>query len=294
MSLDPSSSALHLNLPPSSSSQARPPTLIVVHPSVIASILIHHQRRPATSTVQRVIGTLLGIRNETGLEVEVRSSFAVPHSEGEEAVTIDMPFQQSMAGLISRAGPKEVIVGWYATDAEINANSALMQAYFTAQSSPYAAIHLTVDMNLTPEGNGLGVRGWFAQQIGDKSENCVFMPVPVQVKQGEAERAALNLLSSPNPQPSLPPLPALSSSLSELSNLIDACLTYVQSVIKGDVVADPEVGRYLLEGVGRWSNASEEEGVKKGLQDTLTVEYVANLVRSQMELSARLALLPQA
>lgn len=35
----------------------------------------------------------------------------------------------------------------------------------------------------------------------------------------------------------------------------------------------------------------DEEGVKKGLQDALSVSYLSALVRSQVELSARLNLL---
>ena len=83
-----------------------------MHPSVIASILTHHQRQPADSATPRVIGTLMGMRSENGLEVEARSAFAVPHSEGEDQVAVDMPFQQQMVSLFSRAGPKEVVIGW--------------------------------------------------------------------------------------------------------------------------------------------------------------------------------------
>ncbi len=103
------------------------------------------------------------------------------------------------------------------------------------------------------------------------------------------------LTANPVQSPSLPPLPTLSASLTQLSELIDTVLTYVQSVNSGEKEGDVEVGRYLLEGVGRWSGAGEDEGgVKARLQDTLTVSYLANLVRSQVELSGRLALLQQA
>ena len=102
------------------------------------------------------------------------------------------------------------------------------------------------------------------------------------------------LTTQPTPSPSLPPLPNLAASLTDLSSLIDTCLAYVQSVNAGTTAPDPEVGRYLLEGVGRWSSADETDGVRKGLQDTLTVSYLANLVRSQVELSGRLAILQQA
>jgi len=73
------------------------------------SILDHYLRR--ADKQDRVIGTLLGVRNEG--EIEVRSSFAVLHSETEEQVAVDMDYHRSMYELHHRVNPKEVIVGWY-------------------------------------------------------------------------------------------------------------------------------------------------------------------------------------
>jgi translation initiation factor 3 subunit F len=105
------------------------------------------------------------------------------------------------------------------------------------------------------------------------------------------------LTTNPTPSPALPPLPTLSASLDSLQGLIDDALAYVAKVNAGTEKGDPEVGRYLLEGVGRWSQSegsADGEGVKEGLQDTLTVSFLSNLVRSQVELAGRLQLLPQA
>ncbi|WVR04260.1 eukaryotic translation initiation factor 3 subunit F [Kwoniella sp. DSM 27419] len=301
MSLDTSSSAIHLNLPPTSSTQLRPPTLITVHPSVVASILTHHSRRPTEAdSASRVIGTLMGTRSENGQEVDVRSCFAVPHKEDENQIAVDMPFQQGMVQLLSKTGVKESIVGWYATHPTLNPYSALIQNYFSGETSPSPSVHLTIDTELDPSGKGLGIKGWVSTQLGlsAKPENCVFLPVPVVIKYSESERAALDVLTAPAPAPSpaLPPLATLSTSLTQLSELIDQALSYVQSVNSGSASPDPEVGRYLLEGLGRWSNSEGEDegGIKAGLQDTLTVSYLSNLVRSQVELAGRLSLVQQA
>lgn len=96
---------------------SRSPTLINVHPSVIASILTHHSRRPEDSDAPRVIGTLMGTRSESGQEIDVRSCFAVPHSETKEQIAVDMPFQQAMQDLLNKNGTKEQIVGWYVPSA---------------------------------------------------------------------------------------------------------------------------------------------------------------------------------
>jgi translation initiation factor 3 subunit F len=52
-----------------------------IHPVVIMSILDHYTRKSKNG--ERVIGTLLGLVSAEGI-VEIRSSFPVPHSEGEE------------------------------------------------------------------------------------------------------------------------------------------------------------------------------------------------------------------
>ncbi len=97
---------------------------MTIHPSVIAQILDHHARRPSSAgspPPPRVIGTLLGLRTPTahGDEVEVRSCFAVPHSEDDEHIAVDMDYHRGMMELVGKLGGRreaggsgEVIVGW--------------------------------------------------------------------------------------------------------------------------------------------------------------------------------------
>lgn len=89
----------------------RTPTNITIHPVALFSILDHYLRR--TDAQDRVIGTLLGTRTEN--EIEVRSSFAVLHSETSEQVAVDMEYHRTMYELHHKVNPKEVIVGWYAS-----------------------------------------------------------------------------------------------------------------------------------------------------------------------------------
>lgn len=103
---------------------------------------------------------------------------------------------------------------------------------------------------------------------------------------------------APSPSPAQPPLPTLGASLDQLVTLLDQAIDYVSSVNSGKTPADPQVGQYLLEAVGRWAPSAtvgneEEGGVKAGVQDTLSVAYLASLVRMQVELGGRLGLLQQ-
>jgi translation initiation factor 3 subunit F len=80
-----------------------------VHPVALFTILDHYLRR--TDAQERVIGTLLGTRSDTG-EIEVRSAFAVLHSETPEQVAVDTEYHHAMYDLHHKVNPKEIIVGW--------------------------------------------------------------------------------------------------------------------------------------------------------------------------------------
>lgn len=106
-----SSSALHLNFPPSAGSgvlHSRSLTSVHVHPVALFSILDHFLRR--NDEQPRVIGTLLGTRTES--EIEIRNCFAVPHNETAEQVQVDMEYHRTMFDLHQKVNPNEVIVGW--------------------------------------------------------------------------------------------------------------------------------------------------------------------------------------
>jgi translation initiation factor 3 subunit F len=87
---------------------------VTIHPVALFSILDHYLRRKDDQ--DRVIGTLLGVRSGGSVgepeTVEVRSSFAVLHSETSEQVAVDMEYHRTMYELHHKVNPKEVIVGW--------------------------------------------------------------------------------------------------------------------------------------------------------------------------------------
>lgn len=87
----------------------------------------------------------------------------------------------------------------YATSATINPYSALLHNYFGQETAPFPAVHLTVDTDLTAQGSGLGVKGYSSLPLSaanPKSENCIFLPVPVAVKFAPSERAGCELALS--------------------------------------------------------------------------------------------------
>lgn len=101
---------LPTNIQRTPTTASRPPTSLTVHPVALFSILDHYLRRQDSQ--ERVIGTLLGTRSENGDLIDVKTAFAVLHSETSEQVAVDMDYHHQMYELCQRVSPKEVIVGW--------------------------------------------------------------------------------------------------------------------------------------------------------------------------------------
>ncbi|KAH7930643.1 Mov34-domain-containing protein [Leucogyrophana mollusca] len=296
MPLGPSSSAIYLQNTSSSVNAApgRTPTAVTIHPVALFSILDHYLRR--TDAQERVIGTLLGTRTDT--EIEVRSSFAVLHSETSEQVAVDMEYHRSMYELHHKVNPKEIIVGWYSTGSNLNTYSALIQNFYSQETAPHQAIHVALDTGVE-DGKSAGVKAYVSSPIGifPKPENCVFVPIPCELRFHEAERSGLDLLTStaslPSSESPLQPasdLEIFDQSLQSVQDMLDRVLGYVQKVLAGEVEGDRAVGRYLMDTLGASTDDIEKGGFNTSLQDTLMISYLANLVRSQAEISSRLAL----
>ncbi|GAW09153.1 Mov34-domain-containing protein [Lentinula edodes] len=312
MPLGPPSSAINIQPAVSSLSQnvPRTPTSISIHPVALFSILDHYLRRKDDQ--DRVIGTLLGTRTET--HVEIRTSFAVLHSETSEQVAVDMDYHRTMYELHRKVNSKEVIVGWYSTGSNLNTYSALIQNFYSQETAPHQAVHISLDTGVEP-GQPAGVKGYISSPVGvfPKPENCVFVPIPVELKFRDSERSGVDLLTS-TALSSLPStsssslsspttsLETLSSSIENIISMIDRVLTYVRAVLAGEAQGDAAIGRYLMDILGASTegdadvggSAAEMGGFNGRLQDTLMVSYLANLVRAQAEVSSRLALVSAA
>lgn len=219
----------------------------------IFAILDHATRRPADQ--ERVIGTLLGTRSEDGTEIEIRNCYAVPHTETAEQVEVDMDYQKQMLALHLRANPREVLVGWYATSSDLNTFSALIQNFYGQQGDgtwPHPAVHLTVN---TVPGKDIESRTYISAPIGVTAEraadSCLFIPVPHELKYGEAERSGLELISSAKDredrsQPIITDLEALERAVVHVLDMLERVTKYVNDVLDEEASPSSALGQFLL------------------------------------------------
>lgn len=219
----------------------------------IFSILDHSLRRNVDQ--ERVIGTLLGTRSEDGTEVSINSCFAVGHTETTDQVEVDMEYQKQMLSLHLKANPKEVLVGWYATSAELNTFSALIQNFYGGQGDgtwPHPAVHLTVS---TVPGQEIEARTYISAPVGVTAEraadSAAFIPVPYEIRYGEAEKSGLEMISSAMDREDrttgvMTDIEALERAIEEVLAMLDRVARYVESVIEEEVPPSTALGQFLL------------------------------------------------
>ncbi|EXJ80002.1 eukaryotic translation initiation factor 3 subunit F [Capronia epimyces CBS 606.96] len=276
------------------------PLRVVIQPQALFSVLDHCTRRPLDQ--QRVIGTLLGTRSDADeSQIVVHSSFAVSHTETTDQVEVDMEYQKAMLALHLRANPKEVLVGWYATSSELNTFSALIQNHYSSQGEgtyPYPAIHVTVS---SEPGKDIEVRTYISASVGVSPEraadSAAFIPIPYTVNYSESDRAGLQGLENAKVQDNrtatiLTEIEDLERSLEDTLGLLDRVSKYVENVVEEETEPSTALGQFLLNTLAlapKVDPADIEKDFNNHIQDVLTVSYLANMIRTQMDLSNRLA-----
>ena len=104
------------------------PKMVVVHPTVLLSV-VDHYNRIAKDTTKRVVGVLMGEYGDKGL-LDVTNCYAIPFDEDPAEPQVwffDHIYHETMFNMMRKINNKERIVGWYSTgpaikraDIEIN------------------------------------------------------------------------------------------------------------------------------------------------------------------------------
>ena len=95
---------------------AKESNLVVVHPTVLLSI-VDHYNRVAQGTKKRVVGVLLGEYGDKGV-LDVTNCYAVPFEEDLQEPDVwffDHIYHEEMFHMMRKINGKEKIIGWYST-----------------------------------------------------------------------------------------------------------------------------------------------------------------------------------
>ncbi|KER00429.1 hypothetical protein AUEXF2481DRAFT_24757 [Aureobasidium subglaciale EXF-2481] len=212
-----------------------------------------------------------------------------------------MDYQKQMLQLHLRANPKEVLLGWYATSSDLNTFSALIQNFYGQQGDgtwPHPAIHLTVS---TVPGKDIEAKTYISAPVGVTAEraadSCLFIPVPHEIKYGEAERSGLELVAGAKDredrsQMLQTDIESLERAIEQVLEMIERVSNYVSEVLDEEAEPSSALGQFLMNTLSLAPKVDAqdiERDFNNHIQDVLLVSYLANTIRTQIDLSNRLA-----
>ena len=265
--------------------------VVKIHPVVLLTICDSYERRNDSQC--RVIGTLLGV-HEKGA-VEITNCICIPHNESEDEVAVDMEFAKAMYELKKKVNPSEVIVGWYATGADVTGHSLLIHDYYSRETNN--PVHLIVDTSLS-EGK-LSWKAFISLPYGIPSKNpgTMFTPCRVEIMGYEPELVGMKLCQKTkhNKQRSaeiVPDLDMISNAIQDMLQLTDVVLNYVDDVLSNAKPADSSIGRTLMDMIQSLPPMNAEQFVdmiNTSMKDILLIVYLSQLIRSQTALQEKVA-----
>lgn len=111
----------------------------------------------------------------------------------------------------------------------------------------------------------------------------------------------MQALAQRTPATQTTPIESYAEQLHNLSDMLNSVIAHVNSILSGQSKPQPELAQMLLQTLGAISLPSSsqsadkekfEEEFEAHLADILMLSYLSNLAKYQMELSSRLALIP--
>ncbi|KAI9320585.1 maintenance of mitochondrial structure and function-domain-containing protein [Dichotomocladium elegans] len=288
--------ALHVSVGNTSTAPHQRPFTCSVSPVVLFSVLDHFLRRDEQQT--KVVGAILGLRSPDGTEVEVRNTFSVICTEESSHIAVDKEHYSSMQDLHLRVNPEETILGWYTAGPGVTPVSAPLHTTFAADTGNFRPIQLTIDTEMLFQSDDVGMRAYTSAPVGfsTKPDDCMYLPVPCEIKYSDAERSGLDMLasakSSENRSASLlSDMDHLAVAINKLQELLQRISDYVENVVAGKEKPNSAIGRYIMDTVSavpKLDSASFEKMFNSHLQDLLMVVYLANVTRTQLSIAERL------
>lgn len=258
-----------------------------VHPVVLFTICDSYIRR--NEGQERVIGTLLGTIGD-GI-VDIKNCYAVPHSEANEQVAVDVQHHQTMASLQQKVNAREQIVGWFSTGTLDMSSGidALIHSFYTNECPN--PVHLVVDTTL--QNDRLAVKAFVSRSLVLQGQELAreFQEIECEIRTIDAERAGGELLVEESVDSIPTEMKGLASSMTKLKQCLKVAEDYVTDVLEGRQKGSVSIGRYLAETVATIPHFSTEE-LTKLLQDSqndlLLTSYLAGLIRAHISLADKL------
>ncbi|CAK9441462.1 uncharacterized protein LODBEIA_P53300 [Lodderomyces beijingensis] len=274
---------------------------------------------------QRVIGTLLGIRSDDGLEIEIRDAFMVPITETGDSILVEEQAHKTLYQFYKKAHPKESVLGWFGSASQIDDNTSLIHDFYSKgvdRAFPHPAIYLNVEC-FDSQGNvsapkiftyiGAAVGkpasrsnvqiGW--NKTASINNSYIFNPIPNEVINGtRTEKIAFKTLQDATLEAATNSgsrsselingdLSYLSMNLQETQANVETLLHYINSNSQNNTDANIDLLRNLSNALltkpFMLSNLEElNKAFASHNQDVIMIELMTKAFKDQIETSAKL------
>ncbi|KAG1064120.1 hypothetical protein G6F42_027067 [Rhizopus arrhizus] len=156
----------------------------------------------------------------------------------EENVVLDKEHYRNMYELHQRVNPEEVILGWYTAGADLSPACTPVHSFFAEDVAPFQPIHVTIDTDALVKTSDMGLRAYASAPVGFSTNpgDCLFLPIPCEVKYLDAERSGLDMLASAKSNesrsaPLISDMDHLEIAITKLQEMLERISKYVDSVV---------------------------------------------------------------
>ena len=271
--------------------KASRPKMVVVHPTVLLSV-VDHYNRIAKDTQKRVVGVLLGEYGDLGV-LHITNCYAVPFEEDMNEPNIwffDHVYHETMFNMMRKIHAKERIIGWYSSGpsikkADIDINE-ILRRYNTEPIFVVIKVH-------EAESLGIPTEAYCTQEEVDDNGNMMrqFIHLPSSIGASEAEEVGVEHLLRDIKDASRGQLSKIVSDkimgLRALSERLHEMRIYLEKVIAGEYRMNTSIIHNYQDIFNLLPNLKVEQMVNSfsvKTNDYMHVIYVCSLIRAVISL----------
>ncbi|EDV26030.1 uncharacterized protein TRIADDRAFT_23419 [Trichoplax adhaerens] len=259
------------------------PEKVVVHPTVLLSVVDHFKRL----NDKRVVGILLG--SLKGQILDVSNSFAVPFEEEEKNPDIwylDHDYLENMYAMFKKVNAREKVVGWYHTGPKIHSNDISVNEVLKR----FVANPVLVIIDAQPKDLGIPTDAFIAiEEVHDDGTptSKTFENLPSEIGAEEPEEVGVeHLLRDIKDSTAGTLSQRITSYLQSLKGAqleLDGITKYLDKVIQGKLPLNHQTIYTLQEINNLLPNVNVEEFAKTftvKTNDQMLVMYLASMIRA--------------
>jgi len=275
--------------------------VVKVRPCVIFEILNSFSRRAEAGS--RVVGTLMGVKRENG--IEVTECFVVPHHEkvNDAYVAINKDYHNNMVNFRKQINKREIVVGWFSTTssnstAYVSDNCSLIHEFFANECED--PVHLVVDTILAPDTEHMNLKAYMSKPlvVGAFALANVFQSLRVQVDMSNtAEAQCLHQMISQQGTEWV--TTTTTSEIADMegsyaaatASLSDAINKAVAHVEKAGASVDPSVNLAISDAFAALHSVKKEDFdtiYQNKADGLLMVSYITALTKTQLVVAEKL------